>query len=106
MTRPTRAIVTVLGTLFFLVAGLAYPIAMRADAWRSAVWTVPVLSWLPREARLPVLAGLAVVLGAIVAWRMTLAADARTPRLRLATVATLVTGPRGFRTRLRDIPGM
>src|SRR5205085_11676687 len=42
----------------------------------------------------------------IVAWRMTLAADPRTPRLRLATVAPLVTGPRGLRTRLRDVPGM
>src|SRR5687768_11432370 len=37
---------------------------------------------------------------------MTLASDARTPRLRLATVAPLVTGPRGLRTRLRDVPGM
>src|SRR6185369_5957525 len=30
----------------------------------------------------------------------------RTPRLRLATVAPLLTGPRGFRTKLRDMPGM
>jgi Ca-activated chloride channel family protein len=106
MSRVTRAIVTVLGTLAFLVAGLAYPIVKRADAWASAVWTVPVLSWLPTNVRLPLLAGLAVVLGAILAWRMTLAADARTPRLRIATVAPLVQGPKGIRTRLRDVPGM
>jgi Ca-activated chloride channel family protein len=37
---------------------------------------------------------------------MTLAADARTPRLRMSTVAPLLTGPRGFRTKLRDMPGM
>jgi Ca-activated chloride channel family protein len=46
------------------------------------------------------------VIASIVAWRMTLAQDARTPRLRLATVAPLVTGPRGLRTRIRDVPGM
>jgi len=106
MTRPTRAIVTVLGTLFFLAAGFAYPVVARADGWRSAVWTTPGLAWLPREMRLPMLVGLAVVIAGLVVWRMTLASDARAPRLRLATVATLVTGPRGWRTRLRDTPGM
>lgn len=106
MSRVTRAFIVVLGTIAFIVAGLAYPIVTRAEAWPSAVWTVPVLSWLPFAARLPVLAGLAFVVAAVVAWRMTLAADARTPRLRLATVAPLVVGPRGLRTRLRDVPGM
>jgi Ca-activated chloride channel family protein len=37
---------------------------------------------------------------------MTLAADARTPRLRVPAIAPLLTGPRGLRTRLRDVPGM
>jgi Ca-activated chloride channel homolog len=106
MSRVTRIIVVVLGTIAFIVAGLAYPIAMRGDAWVSAVWTVPVLSWLPTNVRLPVLAGGALVLASIVVWRMTLAQDARTPRLRIGTVAPLVTGPRGLRTRLRDFPGM
>lgn len=106
MSRATRIIVVILGTIAFIVAGLAYPIVMRGEAWPSAVWTVPVLSWLPMNARLPVLGGVALVLAAIVAWRMTLAQDARTPRLRIGTVAPLVTGPRGLRTRLRDVPGM
>lgn len=106
MTRPARAILTVVGTLAFIALGLVYPAIARGEAWSTAVWTVPVLAWLPKDSRLPVLAGGAVVLAALVAWRMTLAADARTPRLRLATVASLVTGPRGFRTRLRDVPGM
>ncbi|HEY8077533.1 MAG TPA: VWA domain-containing protein [Labilithrix sp.] len=61
---------------------------------------------IPREARLPVLACAGLLLAAFVTWRMTLAADARTPRMRIATIAPLVTGPRGFRTKLRDLPGM
>jgi Ca-activated chloride channel family protein len=79
---------------------------MRGEAWASAIWTVPVLAWLPPSARLPVLAGLGLVLAALVVWRMTLAADARTPRMRIGAVAPLLTGPRGFRTKLRDVPGM
>ena len=106
MSRAGRVIAVVLGTLLLVVGALLYPILMRGDAWLSAIWTVPVLAWLPRDARLPVLAGLAVVLAAVVVWRMTLAADARTPRMRIAAVAPLLSGPRGFRTRLRDVPGM
>ncbi|MBX3227593.1 MAG: VWA domain-containing protein [Labilithrix sp.] len=79
---------------------------MRGEAWLSAIWTVPVLAWLPPEARLPVLGALGVVLGAIVVWRTTLGADARTPRMRIGAIAPLFTGPRGFRTKLRDVPGM
>jgi Ca-activated chloride channel homolog len=106
MSRSTRTIAVILGTLLLIVAGLLYPILMRGEAWLAAVWTVPVLSWLPRDARLPVLGGVAVVAAGVVVWRMTLAADARTPRMRIAAVAPLLSGPRGFRTRLRDVPGM
>lgn len=38
--------------------------------------------------------------------RGTLGEDARMPRLRLGTVAPLLRGPRGVRTRLRDLPGI
>lgn len=106
MTRPARLVAIVLGTLAILALALVYPIAARGDAWLGAIWTVPVLSWLPREARLPVLFAIIVATSALVLWRMTFSADARTPRLRLATVAPLVTGPRGFRTKLRDLPAM
>jgi Ca-activated chloride channel family protein len=106
MTRAARTIALVVGVPLLVALGLVYPAVARGEAWASAVWSVPVLAWLPKEARLPVLAAFAVFLGAVVAWRMTLAADARTPRLRLATIAPLVTGPRGLRTRLRDLPGM
>jgi Ca-activated chloride channel family protein len=107
--RPSRAgrtFTIVFGTLFFLVAGLFYPVLARGEAWTSAIWSVRVLAWLPRDARLPVLGGGAVVLAALVVWRMTIASDARTPRMRIAAIAPLLTGPRGLRTRLRDLPGM
>ena len=106
MSKPARILGIAVGTLTFLVLGLLYPALARGEAWLGAIWTVPVLAWLPREARLPTLIGLIVVVGALVIWRMTLAADARTPRLRMSTVAPLLTGPRGFRTKLRDMPGM
>jgi Ca-activated chloride channel family protein len=106
MSRASRAIAVVVGTLLLLVAGLLYPALARGEAWPSAVWMVPVLAWLPPDMRLPILGGGAVVLAAVVVWRMTLASDARTPRMRIATIATLLSGPRGLRTRLRDLPGM
>jgi Ca-activated chloride channel homolog len=106
MSRVSRIISIFVGTLVFVTLGLLYPVLARGEAWFSAIWTVPFLSWLPLEARLPTLLGLIVVVCALVLWRMTLAADPRTPRLRLATVAPLLTGPRGFRTKLRDMPGM
>jgi Ca-activated chloride channel family protein len=106
VSKPARIFGIVLGTVTFVVLGLLYPVLSRGDAWLSAIWTVPALAWLPREARLPTLLGVIVVVGCLVIWRMTLAADARTPRLRMATVSPLVTGPRGFRTKLRDMPGM
>jgi Ca-activated chloride channel family protein len=65
-----------------------------------------VIYGVPPAARLPALLGAAIVASAVVVWRMTLAADARTPRMRIATITPLLTGPRGLRTRLRDVPGV
>jgi Ca-activated chloride channel family protein len=106
MTRAGRTFSILFGTLFFTAFALLYPAIARADAWGSAIWTVPVLAWLPPTWRLWILVGLGLVLSAIVVWRMTLAADARSPRMRIGAIAPLFTGPRGFRTRLRDVPGM
>lgn len=106
MSRAVRTAVVIAGTLALLAVGLLYPALARDKAWLSAVWTGPVLQWLPQSARLPVLAGLGFVLGGIVVLRMTLAADARTPRMRVSAIAPLLTGPRGIRTYLRDLPGM
>lgn len=72
----------------------------------AAAGTYGVVFGVPEQARLPVLLATAAVAALVVLWRMTLASDARTPRMRIATVAPLLTGPRGFRTRLRDLPGM
>ena len=99
MSRAGRTIAVIVGTLLFLVAGLLYPALMRGDAWASAVWTVPVLAWLPRELRLPILAATAILLAAAIVWRM------RGVRAS-AAIAPLLSGPRGLRTRLRDVPGM
>jgi Ca-activated chloride channel family protein len=106
VSRAVRTAVVIAGTLALLAVGLLYPALARDKAWLSAVWTGPVLQWLPQSARLPVLAGLGFVLGGIVVLRMTLAADARTPRMRVSAIAPLLTGPRGIRTYLRDLPGM
>jgi len=105
-SRVFRTLGVILGTLSFLTLGLLYPVLARGEAWFSAIWTVKVLGWLPREARLPTLIGVGVVVASLVVWRMTLASDARTPRMRVAAIAPLLTGPRGFRTKLRDLPGM
>ncbi|MCL2723880.1 MAG: VWA domain-containing protein [Polyangiaceae bacterium] len=106
MSRSLRAVTVALGTLSFFVLGLVYPALARGDAWVTAIWTAPVLKGLPAGARLPVVGGIIVVVVSAVVWRMTLAADTRTPRLRIATIAPLVIGPRGVRTRFRDVPGM
>ncbi len=102
----SRTIGILVGTLLFVALGLLYPALARGQAWFGAIWTVPLLSWLPREARFAALLLLIAGVCPLVLWRMTLAADTRTPRLRLGTVAPLLTGPRGFRTKLRDMPGM
>ncbi len=106
MSRSGRAFWIFLGTVGLVVLGLLYPALARDEAWAAAIWSVPILAWLPREARLPVLVGVGVVLAIATVYRMTLAADARTPRMRIGAVAPLLTGPRGLRTRLRDVPGM
>lgn len=105
-SRVARAFLVIFGTLVLIALGLVYPITARGEAWLSAIWTVKMLAWLPRDARLPTLVGFGVVLAAIVVWRTTIAADARSPRMRIAAIAPLFTGPRGLRTKLRDLPGM
>ncbi|MDB4992905.1 MAG: hypothetical protein JWM74_337 [Myxococcaceae bacterium] len=91
--RALRAITIVLGTLALLVAALLYPAFVRGEAWLGARWTNPW--WLPL-----------ILVAPPVLWWMTLGADARVPRLTLPTIAPLLTGPRGWRTHLRDVPGM
>ena len=91
--RALRGILVTLGVLVFLVLGAVYPLVMRPDAWFTAKWQFP---WF----------ALALLPVPFVVYRATLGQDARTPRLRLPTIMPLVTGPRGLRSRLRDLPGI
>jgi Ca-activated chloride channel family protein len=115
--RLVRGALVVLGTLAFLALALIGPALARGDAWLSARWTAwpgpleahpsftALLGWLGLAGWcLLLVAGLAAL--PYIVWRMTLGADARVPRLGLPTLAPLVIGPRGWRTSLRDVPGM
>ncbi len=82
-----------MGVLGALVLAAAYPILARTDAWWTAKWAAPW--WL-----------VGVLLVPYVVYRATFGADLRVPRLTLPTVAPLVTGPRGLRTRFRYVPGI
>ena len=106
MNRTSRIFSVVLGTLLLIVLGMLYPVLARGDSWRAAIWNVPSPAGIPRDAWLGAIFVITLVAIGIVVWRMTFAADARSPRMRIAAVAPLLTGPRGFRTYLRDVPGM
>jgi Ca-activated chloride channel family protein len=93
MSRGARGTLVVLSTLAMLAIGLVYPVLARGDAWRSALWLHPW--WLLAAFPVP-----------FVVWKMTLGQDRRVPLLSVPTVAPLLLGPRGWRTRLRDVPGV
>lgn len=93
MSRAARIALAIFSTAAIVVAALAYPWLRRGDEVLSPSWQMP---W--------ALAGLLVV--PVVWWWGTFGQDARTPRLRIGTVAPLLTGPRGVRSALRDLPGV
>jgi Ca-activated chloride channel family protein len=92
VSRTGRALLAVVVTLAALVAACVYPWLARGDAWFSVNWRYP---W--------VLVALAVVPAAW--WWGIFGQDSRTPRLRVGSIATLLRGPRGLRSYLRDVPG-
>jgi Ca-activated chloride channel homolog len=93
-SRVLRGAAVTFGVLALVALAFVYPLVERGEeVFRSATWTRPY--WL-----------LALLAVPVVVYRMTLGADARVPRLALPTVAPLVLGPRGVRTRLRDLPGV
>ena len=131
MSRYARGGIVFFGTVAAIAAGLAYPFAARGEAWFSAKWTAlpgeltttgtgkliggkfvgdvsqhqDAITWLLQLGWFLALVVLLCLVPFIV-WKMTLANDARVPRLSLPTLVPLATGPRGWRTRLRDLPGV
>jgi Ca-activated chloride channel family protein len=93
MTRWLRGTAVATGTLAFAVLAMIYPVVARGEAWKGAKWTL----WY---------ALLGLVLVPVVVYKMTLGTDGREPRLTLPTIAPLLAGPRGLRSKLRDVPGM
>jgi Ca-activated chloride channel family protein len=115
--RVLRGTLVVLGSIAVLALALVWPVLARGEAWTAAKWavwpgplglhpsTADTLAWLARVAWC-VAIGLALLAVPYVVWRMTLGADARVPRLGVPTIAPLALGPRGWRTPLRDVPGI
>jgi Ca-activated chloride channel family protein len=107
----------VLATVAAVALGLVWPALARGEAWRNAKWaawpgllgahpsTADTLAWAARAAWCGAIV-LALLAVPYALWRMTLGADARVPRLGLPTLAPLLIGPRGWRTPLRDAPGV
>jgi Ca-activated chloride channel family protein len=93
VSRTRRVVFAVLVTFVVLVGALAWPYLSKSDAWADAKWQHP---------------GFLVLLALVPLawWRGTFGQDRRLPRLRIGTVAPFSAGPRGLRTRLRDLPGI
>jgi Ca-activated chloride channel homolog len=115
--RRVRGAMVTLSTVAVLALALVGPVLARGEEWRSATWnawpgplglhpsTADTVSWLLRAGWGLALTGVFLAIPYLV-WKMTLGADARVPRLGLPTVAPLILGPRGWRTPLRDVPGV
>src|SRR5580698_1555855 len=115
--RWARGGVVALSTIAVIALALVWPALARGEAWWSAKWTAwpgplaphpstaDAIGWLARAGWCGVLAA-GVLAVPYVIWRMTLGADARVPRLGLPTILPLSVGPRGWRTRVRDAPGV
>jgi Ca-activated chloride channel family protein len=115
--RWVRGALVGLAAIAVLGLAVVWPAAARGDAWREARWTAwpgplgthpstaDALGWLARAGWCVALAAALIALPYLV-WTMTLGADARVPRLGLPTLAPLMKGPRGWRTPLRDAPGV
>ncbi|MDP8999824.1 MAG: VWA domain-containing protein [Myxococcota bacterium] len=112
-----RGALVALGTIAATALALVTPILARGDAWRAARWmtwpgrlgehpsTADALAWSIRAGWCVALVALLVAVPYVV-WRMTLGADARVPHLGMPTISPMVLGPRGWRTPLRDAPGI
>ncbi len=91
---PLRGFALILVLCGVIVLGAVVPAWLRGSEWLTVKWTA--WPWFIAAASVPPLVLLA----------MTLGADARVPRLRISTIAPLMTGPRGTRTHFRDLPAI
>jgi Ca-activated chloride channel homolog len=94
MKRQALRAAAIVGLLLLaLGVASAWPLLDRGEEWLGVSWQQP---W----------ALLLLLLAPAVLWRGTFGEDARTPRLRLGTVAPLAAGPKGVRAWMRDVPGV
>ena len=91
--RVLRAAGLAAMTLLVAIGALVYPWVARGRGWLAVGWE---FGW--------VLVALAVV--PAVWWWGTFGQDRRRPRLRLGWTAPLRDAPRGWRVRVRDLPGV
>jgi len=80
-------------TLLVLAGALTYPWLARGRAWFEAEWRYDYALW-------------ALLIVPVVWWWGTFGQDRRRPRMRIGTVVPLRRAPRGWRIRLRDLPGV
>jgi Ca-activated chloride channel family protein len=89
--RAFHIAIVVLGTVLVTLVALVYPLAAREEVlhatWRH-FWFLLLL---------PV--------GFVIAWFATYGSDDRTPRMRMPSILPMLAGPRGWRTRIRHVPG-
>jgi Ca-activated chloride channel family protein len=116
-SRWYRGTLVTLATIAVIALALVWPALARGEAWRGAKWsawpgllgahpsTADTLAWAAKASWCAAIV-LAVLAVPYAVWRMTLGADARVPRLGLPTLVPLRVGPRGWRTPLRDAPGV
>jgi Ca-activated chloride channel homolog len=88
-----RWLILVAALAIALAIGCSIPWLMRGSELMAARWTQRW--WLLLLAAVP-----------LVLWRGTMGEDRRTPRLLVGTVSALLTGPSGWRVKLRDVPGV
>lgn len=91
--RVVRVLVLVAMLAVTLVLGYGYPLLSKGAEWLDVQWRYPYVLWL-------------LLLVPLVLWRVTFGEDRRVPRLRMGITSAFAKGPRGWRSRLRDLPGV
>jgi Ca-activated chloride channel family protein len=93
VNRIVRPVLVALATLMAIGLAAVYPLWMRGEAWLSSTWLAPW--WALGLLSIP-----------WVVYKTTIGADRRAPRLGLPTLAPMAPGPRGWRSKIRDTPGI